>query len=227
MFAQYFDFAFTPGNRPPNWRLELGKLLVYDEVPPVARRRVDQTVRRAARVCTGHPDPDIHAAIDLQFNGPVIDRAEITARILAKQTARHIAAAVDLPKAVVELFERLAFDVRRQQPLPAGIRGLNVLEAIDRDDVEAVLNRIAVQHGLEALETVLPYYRSGQYLLPVAEPDPAEEQDGPTKWDKYRMLIDLLIAPVDLLAMVIEMRREAAAGGPLPWDEPPPSDATT
>jgi hypothetical protein len=226
MFDSAFTVDFTPGDRPANWRLELAKLLSQDEVPRSARRHVDDVVRRAARALTGHPDGDMQAAINLQFHGPAIDRAEITARILAKQTAGEIAAAVGLPKAVVVLFELLTVDVRHEPTLPQGIRGLNVLETIAADDVEAVLNRVAVRHGLNALETILNFYRSGQHLLPAQETDPTADECGPTKWGKYRMLIDLLIAPVNLLAMVIAMRQEAAAGGPPPWKRPVPSDAS-
>jgi hypothetical protein len=213
------------GFRTATWRLQLAKLVAQDEVPSAARRWVDDLVRRAARVFTGHPDPDIQAAIDLHFDGPVIDRAEITARVLAEQPAGEIAVAVGRPKTVIDLFERIAFDVRGQRPMPLGIHGLNLMEPIAEDDLEAVLNRVAVQGGLVAVEAIAMYFRSGQQSIPAPEVMPDVRDRRQVTIGIYRKLIGILIEPVDLLGIVQACQQEAAAGGPPPCEQPAFIDA--
>ncbi len=214
------DFEFTIGDRPVYWRLRLAKRLAAGPLTNYARRWVDDVVQRAACALGGEPDPHIQAALDLHHNGDVMDRAEVTARILAGQPSRSIAIAVGLPKAVVDLFEQLVFDARNPRAWYSEIPGLNFTQAIEEGDAEAVFNRVGARHGVTMLEPIVRSFRSGLNRARASEEVSQVCDRQQLVLDTYEKLVRALIEPVDLGNMIKAIRQEVEAGVPMPWDQP-------
>jgi hypothetical protein len=173
-------------------------MIADGSLPPPARWWDHEPVCRAYRVIVGHPDADpiARAAIAI-YSGPVIDRAEVTARILLGQSPGDISAATGRPEAVVVLYELLAFDIYGQ-PRPRSVPGMDLMQAIDEDDIEAILHRAAIRGGLAMVKAVTEFFRASVNgpLSPGRPPLSARDR---AIVAAYRHLIGLLILPADLV----------------------------
>src|SRR5688572_20659932 len=96
--------------RPIDRRIRLARHLVADDLPEFAPKWADDLVRRAANVLSGGQTDDevIKSALDLQA-GPVLDRSEVEARLLAFQGPADVALAMGLPVSVVDAYAQLFF----------------------------------------------------------------------------------------------------------------------
>jgi hypothetical protein len=157
-------------------RLIMANLLARGARPEPDWPPVDDLTEKAVAVLAGRPDADpiARAALDL-VSGPVLDKAWVQALILLNEPADGIAAAVGLPQAAIEFFEKLAFDVRKLPDRTTIVPGASGCLPITVDDVEAVLHRIAVRFGRELVDEVVMLYRTGRLDPPGPVPDTAAE----------------------------------------------------
>jgi hypothetical protein len=156
--------------RPIARRFRLARLLASGELPDFARDWADDLVRRAADVLRGDQpaDPAIMAALNLRA-GPLLDRAEVEARLLAGQEPVKVAAAMGMPAAVVQTYSSLYFDLAGQTQarswmMNEGI-GVKAYAGLKPDDVDVLLKLIGFQCGLGVLEPAVRYYRKGLHLV--------------------------------------------------------------
>jgi len=119
------------------------------------RCRTDRQFRNLSR-----RHPDLHAALRLHKNGG-LDRWEVEARLLARQSSQEIGRLTDLPIATVDAFESLFFNVRdrfdaRCFILKAAIGHIGQVGHI-KDDRAVFLRSIGYFGGPIVLDTVLKH----------------------------------------------------------------------
>jgi hypothetical protein len=159
------------------------------------------------------------AALNLRA-GPLLDRAEVEARLLAGQEPVNVAAAMGLPAAVVDAHAKLFFDLAgksqaRSWMLHEGI-GVKAFAGLTPDDVDLLLKRIGFQCGLGVLEPAVQYYRRGLHLVDDldAVPDLDVEERAWARSIRYWVNVRTLDNPAAVLklrAAFLETERQPAA----------------
>jgi hypothetical protein len=207
--------------RPIDRRFRLARLLASGELPDFAHGWADDLVRQAADVLRGvqHADTAILAVLNLRA-GPLLDHAEIEARLLAQQESVNVAAAMGLPAAVVDVYAKLFFDLTGQSEarswvLHEGI-GVRAFAGLTPEDVDVLLKLIGFQCGLGVLEPAVRYYRKGLHLVADldAVPDLDDEERAWARSIRFWVAVRTLNDPVaaqKLQAAFAETERQPAA----------------
>jgi hypothetical protein len=207
--------------RPIARRFRLAWLLASGELPDFAHDWADDLVTQAANVLRGvqHADAAILAVLNLRA-GPLLDRAEVEARLLAQQEPAAVAAAMGLPAAVVETYSQLYFDLTGQTQARSWMAhegiGSKVFYGLTPDDVDVIMKLIGFRYGLGMLEPAVRYYRKGLHL--VADLDDVSHLDEEDRawarsirfWVAVRTLNDP-VAILKLWSTFPETRPELAA----------------
>src|SRR5262245_9343423 len=163
--------------RPIDRRFRLAWNMARGLLPDFARDWADDLVRQAADVLRGDQPANatVTAALNLRA-GPLLDRAELEARLLAEQKQADIATAVGLPVDAVDVYAKLYFDLTGQTKARSwmvheGI-GSKAYDGLTPDDIDAILKLIGFQCGLAVLEPAVRYYRQGLHLVAELEAVP-------------------------------------------------------
>jgi hypothetical protein len=207
--------------RPIDRRFRLARLLASGELPDFAHDWADDLVRQAADVLRGGQPADatITAALNLRA-GPLLDRAEVEARLLAEQEPADVAAAMGLPATVVDDYAKLFFDLTGQSQarswvLHEGI-GSKAFYGLTPDDVDVIMKLIGFRYGLGVLEPAVRYYRRGLHLVADLDgvPDLDAEEKAWARSIRFWVAVRTLNDPVAILKLSTtfpETRREPAA----------------
>lgn len=189
-------------------RFQLVRLLNDGELPDFAHDWADTLVWQTLGVLRGVQPADaiIKAALDLR-TGPLLDRGELEARLLAGQEVADVAAAMGMPVAVIETYAQLYFDLAGQTQarswvLHEGI-GRKAYCGLTPDDVDVILKLIGFVYGLGVLEPMVRYYRRG--LHRVADPGDVPDLDGEERaWAqsiRYWVALRTMNDPVAILKL--------------------------
>jgi len=207
--------------RPIDRRFRLAWSMARGLLPDFAHDWGDDLVQQAADVLRGDQpaDPAIMAALNLRA-GPLLDRAEVEARLLAGQEPVNVAAAMGLPAAVVETYLQLYFDLTGQTRARSWMAheaiGIKALCGLTPDDIEAILKLLGFLFGLGVLEPALRYYRLGLHLVADLDAVPDLDAEGSAwarcirYWINVRTL-DNPVAAQKLRAAFPETERQSAA----------------
>ena len=158
----------TPGDPflPPDWRWRRARFRVETKSRRQLRQDDDWTGRakRFLRLATRdeakafRSDPELGAAWHFSASGG-LKRAEVEARVLARQSPDEIAAACRLDASVVELFEMLFFAVRDRLNSPSWIQhnvlGPKTWEPLQRDDVGWTWRAFGYAYGPVAIDELI------------------------------------------------------------------------
>ena len=151
---------------PPDWRWRRARFRVETKSRRQLRQDDDWTGRakRFLRLATRdeakafRSDPELGAAWHFSASGG-LKRAEVEARVLARQSPDEIAAACRLDASVVELFEMLFFAVRDRLNSPSWIQhnalGPKTWEPLQRDDIAWVWKAFGYFYGPVAIAELI------------------------------------------------------------------------
>src|SRR5436190_15891951 len=156
------------------------------------------------------------AALNLRA-APVLDRAEVEARLLAGQEPAAVATAMGLPAAVVDAYAKLFFDLTgqtlaRSWMVHEGI-GSKAFYGLTPDDVDVIVKLIGFRDGLVVLEPAIRHYRKGLHLVadldavPDIDPEQKRFAQSLRAWVAIRTLNDP-VAVVKLRAAFPETERQ-------------------
>jgi hypothetical protein len=207
--------------RPIDRRIRLARLLADDGLPDFAHGWADDLVRQTADVLRGAQPADmtIAAAMNLRA-APRLDRGELEARLLAAQEPVHVAAAMGLQAAVVDVYGKLFFDLAGQTKARSWIAhegiGSKAFYGLTTDDVDVVLKLIGFRYGLGVLEPAIRHYRKGLHLVDDldAVPDLDDEERAWARSIRFWVAVRTLNDPVAVLRLRVafpETERQPAA----------------
>ena len=145
-------------HRPPDWRWRRARFRVETKSRRQLRQDDDWTGRakRFLRLATRdeakafRSDPELGAAWHFSTGGG-LKRAEVEARVLARQSPDEIAVACRLGTSVIKLYETLFFAVRdrlnAQSWVQHNVLGLKTWEPLEREDVKSVWRAFGYFYG--------------------------------------------------------------------------------
>jgi hypothetical protein len=167
----FFEFARNDPNRTVDWRWQRAWSLVQDDRRFSPGRDDEATGRavtflRAWRRCRTERqfsglrrrDPDLFAAHALQ-ESQSRTRMEIEARLLAGQSVAEVASRASLPLAVVEVFEKVFFNVCDSLSATGWVMahavGSKFFGRVAAEDFAVVVKGLAFRHGPVLLNAIL------------------------------------------------------------------------
>ena len=151
---------------PPDWRWRRARFRVETKSRRQLRQDDDWTGRakRFLRLATRdeakafRSDPELGAAWHFSASGG-LKRAEVEARVLARQSPDEIAVACRLGTSVIKLYETLFFAVRdrlnAQSWVQHNVLGLKTWEPLEREDVKSVWRAFGFYYGTVAIDELI------------------------------------------------------------------------
>jgi hypothetical protein len=212
-----------PGAMPPriDRRFRLAWLMARGLLPDFAHDWADDLVGQTANILRGDQPADatITAALNLRA-GPLLDRSEVEARLLAEQEPAGVAAATGLPFDAVDVYAKLFFDLTGQTQARSWMAhegiGSKAFYGLTPDDMDVVLKLIGFRYGLAVLEPAVRHYRKGLHLVDDLDgvPDLDVEERAWARTIRFWVAVRTLNDPVaaqKLRAAFPESERQPAA----------------